>query len=313
MQVIVQITGPQGYRQQVQLYNGQVAQFGRTDWADFSFPNDAAMAELQFLLDCTRGLCQLKNLDEDQGTRLNGQPVKEALLRTGDRITAGRTQFEIQLEGVPQPPSRDQQQQAEEQAAQAKPKDQRTTLQICEYLDLEPDARALAKDGQTPDQLLELLTDKDLFAAAVRLQAHLLPRREAVWWGCRCVEATYGDGLPAADQKAVLAARQWALQPGEETRRAAEQAANATKLDSGGAWMALAAFWSGGSISEPTLPEVEPDARLLGQALTGALLITASYADPSAAPQRYRNFLATARQIARGEVQLPAAPQPVPV
>jgi hypothetical protein len=59
-------------------------------------------------------------------------------------------------------------------------------------------------------------------------------------------------------------------------------------------------------MSEPHLPPVEPDERLLGQGITGALMITASYSDPSAAPQRYRNFLATARQIDKGELQMSA-------
>jgi hypothetical protein len=305
MLVTLQVTSPHGAKQQIQLYSGQVAQFGRTDWADFSFPNDPQMADLHFSLDCSRGRCQMKNLDAAHATRLNGQPVKEALLRHGDRIVAGRTQFELLMEDEgAAAESAKQEEVAEAPAAAVVP--QASPIEVCEYLDLEDEVKEIARSLQTTDELIVRLVEKEIFPAAIRLQAHLLPKTDAVWWGCRCVEEVYHDALPPPDLEALQAARAWSLDNTEINRRKAEEAANRTKLGTGAAWVAMAAFWSEGSLSEPNLPVVEPDEKLTGQALTGAMLITASFSDPGAAPQRYRNFLAAARQIARGELK-PAA------
>lgn len=309
MRVILQVTNPSGYKQQIQLYGGQIAQFGRTDWADFSFPDDESMGDLHFALDCRRGYCQFRELETEQPTLLNGQPIKEALLRHGDVITAGQTRFQIQLEEAHEPETPDEAEGAE-QAAEAEPA--MNPVELCEYLDLDEAAKALAKPDQTPERLLELLTQQEQFGDALRLRAYLLPRPEAIWWGCRCVEEVYQQRLPDADQQALAAARRWSLEPSEEHRRGAEDAANRTKLESGASWVAMAAFWSGGSISLPNLPPVEPDDRLLAKGVTAALLITASFAEPGAAPQRFRNFLASGRQIAKGELKPSASPAGLP-
>ena len=90
---------------------------------------------------------------------------------------------------------------------------------------------------------------------AVRLCAHALPRREAVWWACMCARGVPPQALPAADIAALNAAETWVRKPGDEAlRRAAWDAAQATDFRSPEAWAAVGAFWSGGSLS----PEGQP-------------------------------------------------------
>src|SRR5947209_3872674 len=46
--------------------------------------------------------------------------------------------------------------------------------------------------------------------------AHLLPRREAIWWGCQCVSA-----ISAAREPGLLLAQRWVRDPDEALRREA--------------------------------------------------------------------------------------------
>ena len=55
-------------------------------------------------------------------------------------------------------------------------------------------------------------------SAATAYVAHLLPRREAVWWACQCVSAILGD---AAQDEGYRLASQWARQPDDAHRREA--------------------------------------------------------------------------------------------
>ena len=54
---------------------------------------------------------------------------------------------------------------------------------------------------------------------AISYCAFLLPRREAVWWGCACMADV--DALTEAERGCVGLARDWALRPDETKRRRA--------------------------------------------------------------------------------------------
>jgi hypothetical protein len=100
------------------------------------------------------------------------------------------------------------------------------------------------------------------FARALLAKAHrfdaivyaacLLPRREAVWWGCQCVRALKNN---QADE-ALLAAEAWVRHPEDSERRAALAIGAAGSTDAPGTWLALAAGHSGGSISAENGPPV---------------------------------------------------------
>ncbi len=89
-----------------------------------------------------------------------------------------------------------------------------------------------------------LLANPSRFDAIVYL-AHVLPRREAVWWGCQCLRAIGADAADAA----LLAAEAWVRGPAEETRRAALALAAPRLLGKAPTWLAMAAGQSGGSIA----------------------------------------------------------------
>ena len=82
-------------------------------------------------------------------------------------------------------------------------------------------------------------------AEAIAYCAFLLPRREAVWWDCRCCAALI-EGVDA--DRAFRAAEAWVREPEDATRRAALVLAEKSDRPLATMWLARAAGWSGGNI-----------------------------------------------------------------
>jgi len=153
-----------------------------------------------------------------------------------------------------------------------------------------PDAAAgvarLAEAGRMPD--------------ALRLVAHALPKREAVWWACMCARAVPIAEAPSCDAEALAAAETWVRKPDETARRATMEVAQRGGFRSPEAWAAVAAFWSGGSMAPEGQPVVPPADHLTGVAVAGAIILAATRVTPERAEDRFLRFLQSARDIAGG-------------
>ena len=318
MQLTLQITtGPHTGRK-VLLRSGQVARVGRTEWADFSFPRDAELADVHFAVQCQLAGARLRKLAADRPLAVNAQEVSEAELQPGDIIHAGQSSFQVAFDGQTTPTG-DKQTAVGASIATAGAvgaavavatvdtagENQPTAKEIAEYLEMSDDALAVAATVKTGPDLITALEKGGEFAKAVRVQAHLLPKRQAVWWGILSVEDACGDGLTLAEAAARDAARNWVEDPSEKHRRQCDAAAGKTKLNGPGGWLAMSAFWSGGSLMPPEMNAVPPDERLTGQAVANSLMIAAVSGDPTKAKQRYRAFLAKAADVASGKTPLP--------
>src|SRR2546422_1026716 len=53
-------------------------------------------------VNCDARACGLRDLNSRNGTKLNGEMVAEAVLKNGDQIHAGRTNFVVRIEAVPE-------------------------------------------------------------------------------------------------------------------------------------------------------------------------------------------------------------------
>lgn len=302
MRVILRVkTGPLA-GQNIHLREGQAAEIGRTQWADFNFPHDTEMADVHFAVHCARRGCILRDLGKGAGTLVNGEPVSETVLQPGDEITAGITAFVVRIpedgsaasDAIVIPaPAKANGDEADAAAGEAKTP---SALDLCGYLELNEEAQKLADQAPSPQQWLAALAAADQLYSALRVQSHLLPPREAVHWACQCLRDVYGDDLTDAPAESLQAAEQWVDEPNEDNRHAAETAAEASNYEGAAAWVAAAAFWSGGSIAPPGMDEVLPDDRLTGQGVTSALLIASADPDPTAAPERQRDFLRMATE-----------------
>jgi hypothetical protein len=132
---------------------------------------------------------------------------------------------------------------------------------------------------------------------AMAVCAYLLPRREAVWWGCTSVRTLLADKLPG-DIAALLAAEAWVQQPTEENRRAALAIGNDAASNEPLTWLALAAGWSSGTFAPTPLPV---PAYMTGRGVRIALLITSRVASVPERPSRLQACVAEGMRLAKSE------------
>lgn len=168
-------------------------------------------------------------------------------------------------------------------------------------LELPPAADQALAGAQTAAEGVDRLEAAGFCNEALRLCAHALPKREAVWWACMCADAVPDPALPEPDRAARTAAEAWVRKPADdEVRRAAWECAQSTSFRSPEAWAAVGAFWSGGSMAPAGQPAVPPADNLTGVAVSGGVVMAAVRGRPERAEARMRRFLGAARDIAAG-------------
>jgi hypothetical protein len=168
------------------------------------------------------------------------------------------------------------------------------------HLALGPEAAAVAQGCTQIAEALDRLEAAGFVLEATRLLAHALPKREAVWWAAMCVTHTEPPELPQADRVAREAAQEWVRQQNDKSRRIAWDRAQESGCTSPEAWTAVAAFWSGDSMSPEGQPAIPPAPHLTGTAVAGAVALAAVRGDPTRQQARLRRFLESGRNIAAG-------------
>jgi hypothetical protein len=273
--------------------DGQTIQVGRSNWADLCLADDAALSKVHFELQCDWKGCRIRDLQSDTGTFVNDAKIADAPLQTGDRVVAGGTTFAVRIQG--ERLATGDQTAATEQLAPPPP-----ASIYCQGLEWSEAAQQLLQEGLSAAAYLDLLIAGELILDALRFLAAWLPKPTAVAWASHCVRSVLGQSLQPADQAALDVAEAWAAEPDEPKRRAAGAAAEECQYAGPAACVALAAFWSGGSLTPENLAPVPPPETATAKAVSGALLMAAPHGAPTQAPQRYRAFLAAGRQLKTG-------------
>jgi hypothetical protein len=119
------------------------------------------------------------------------------------------------------------------------------------------------------DHIAALVAAKDP-SPAVLFAALTLPKREAVWWGCLSIRGLKRDD--AKLREGLAAAENWVREPEEGQRRAAGKIAEDMGFNGAGAWIAFAAFTSGGSLAPAGLQAVPPPADSCGRSVFAAIM-----------------------------------------
>jgi hypothetical protein len=150
---------------------------------------------------------------------------------------------------------------------------------------------------------LEQLAAGDDLDRAVGFCAFLLPRREAVWWGCRTVKAFIPE-RSAEEEQAIQIAEDWVHQPEDERRVAALELGKRGSSKLASTYLALAAGWSGGRIdlgAEESIP-VPPDQT--ARVVRAAVLIAACRVDMDARPDVLRRCLQDGISLASDQTHI---------
>lgn len=174
---------------------------------------------------------------------------------------------------------------------------------ISRHFKLDPKALALLDEGASVRAYLQRLAEQEHFPEALEFLAHALAPRDAVWWGSLCLWIATGSDagqLTPDDREALRSAVVWVVEPSEEHRRAAEGPSNRAK--GAAACLALAAFFSGGSITPPNLPVVPPKPFVTAKSVAAGLLMASAINGGLKTAGYQRRFLELGEQIADGKL-----------
>jgi hypothetical protein len=132
---------------------------------------------------------------------------------------------------------------------------------------------------------------------AILYLAHVLPRREAVWWARQCVGALLGA---QAEDDFLRAADAWVRAPEEERRRAALEIGAAGEQNRATTWLALAAGRSGGSMTAPDQKPLAAQPSACARAANAAITLAICAGDPYAIKTRINACVEAGLSFAEG-------------
>jgi hypothetical protein len=169
--------------------------------------------------------------------------------------------------------------------------------QLCDRAKVGEEANALLTNESTTKEFIALLVEKGLFPDAIRLVAYLLPKREAIGWGCLCVRhilATQPDKPPPPVQ---MAAERWVSTPNEENRWAAKQSADKEDPKTPSGLLAMAVFFAGASMAPPNIQAVPPPDHVTSEIVGNVVVLAGVVKEPEKAKEKYRVFMQKASAL----------------
>jgi hypothetical protein len=175
-----------------------------------------------------------------------------------------------------------------------------TAAEVCARFDLDEKSRPLLCDGMGPREFVEALLADKQYGAGVNFLAHALPAREAIWWGCLCLQHACGDRLSASDKTAARATVQWVMQPTEQNRAAAKAPAEAAKAPSPAGAVAMATNLTGGSLGPSNAPPVPPPPFAWAVYVATAVKFAAIKVEPAKIAETQRLFVELGIGLAEG-------------
>ncbi len=278
-------SGPARGRRMI-LRAGQVAKFGRSDWADFPIPDDDSLDEVHFEVDCRSNRVQL---NASSKVSIGQQEVTETELRDRDVVRAGNSEFVFEISITQEP--------GNNEPASAGLPEANTVVSVdvaarAEYLELTEKAIDLAASFTAYEPFGAELQTAEMWSDAILWRAFHSKKVDAVTWACKTIHRYMPElNLNSKQTAAFELAAKWSEQPTEELRLQALSAAEKLKFSGVGASVALAVGWSGGSMTPPSFEPVPPDPRATARCVHAALLSVMATPTPSGSTKSFKAIL----------------------
>jgi len=179
---------------------------------------------------------------------------------------------------------------------------------IIALFDVSDDGAALIESGATVERQVAIWVEGRFEADARRLLSHALPPRQGLWWALlSLMEAHRQKPYPAKVLTAILAVRDFILNPTDARRRACKDLAEAAGSTTPGGVIGYAAFLSGGSMAPADCPPVLPLPHLCGRLCGVSVYLASVHFNPAKYKDHLRHFIDIGLQVARDEIPVPGA------
>lgn len=167
-----------------------------------------------------------------------------------------------------------------------------TVKEICEIAQVSGAAAALVEENSTPATYLEGLEKQELYQDAIKFLAQKLDVNAGIKWAVACMRELQSPERQQQKDEALDAADRWTKAPSEPARRAAKEAYDKSELPGPTKLVAMAVFFSGGSIASPAAPETPPPANAAQKLVAGSIQIAVVSYQAQKAKERYQRVLA---------------------
>jgi hypothetical protein len=179
-----------------------------------------------------------------------------------------------------------------------------TAAEICAHSELN---HPLLQAAVGPREFVNALTANRQYLAGIDFMAYGLPSREAIWWGCLCLQHASGNNLSESDKAACKAAVKWVLEPIEANRLAAKEPAEKAGPGCPAGTLATACLLTEDPWDLPD-PGHKPSCST-AKSVAGAVKLASTKADPSRIVDTHRLFLELAIGVADGRFSWPEIDQ----
>jgi Family of unknown function (DUF6931) len=170
--------------------------------------------------------------------------------------------------------------------------DQLPIAELCKLAGIEP-----VGDDIAPAQVLTRLIKEERFPEALRFLVNTLESGAAVRWACDCLNNLDRPAAQGARESALQVTQSWIAAPDETKRRAAKEASDNAGLETPEGVLAMAVFFSGGSVAPETAPEVPAPVRACHKLSAGAVLLAVVSDHPESASQRFQEAIQRGVQL----------------
>lgn len=167
---------------------------------------------------------------------------------------------------------------------------ERSIEELCEVA-----GAAAPAQPTTASEFAGSLLSEGLHPETVRLVAATMDQKAAIEWACACAKTMERPARNAKQDAALAAAEKWLKEPSDDNRRTAKELAEAAGLGTPEGAVAMAVFFSGGSLTPKGVQEVPPPAYACQKIAAGSVVFSVLAQAPESVGDRYRKALELSR------------------